>query len=325
MIKSVSQTMGLILTALAVMLITSCASTSTTASPTSAITSSPASTAASSPTSAATSSPVPSSSAIAVQQAAHERIVFASKRTGSMQIYVMDTDGANTVQLTDSAGSNLWPRWSPDNSQIVFQSTRDGGSWEIYIMNADGSNQTRLTDSVVSNDWPNWSKDGQRIIWTHGGYAYTMATDGTGQKQLTPGGPLEGYICYSPDGQRFAYEAPTPGDATSLQVYSAGLDGSAVTEITSRGDTLNYPNDWLGNKVLFTSRFGTTNQLWLTDGDGQNQTLLSDGSRDGSFAPDGKRVVLDRNGEICVMNVDGTGLKVIAPGPGLNAKPDWSN
>ena len=68
-----------------------------------------------------------------------------------------------------------------------------------------------------------------------------------------------------------------------------------------------------------------TYQVWLMDSDGKNQTLLSDGSRDASFSPDGGRVVLDKNGEICVMNIDGINQTTIASSPGMNAKPDWSN
>ena len=39
----------------------------------------------------------------------------------------------------------MHPSWSPDGSQIAFESDRDG-DYEIYIMAADGSNQRRLVN-----------------------------------------------------------------------------------------------------------------------------------------------------------------------------------
>ncbi len=58
----------------------------------------------------------------------------------------MDADGSNPTRLTSAIGHDQWPRWSPDDSQIVFWSTRDSDD-EIYKMDADGSNQVRLTTS----------------------------------------------------------------------------------------------------------------------------------------------------------------------------------
>ena len=47
------------------------------------------------------------------------KLAFASDRSGSWQIYVMDADGSNVVQLT-SSGNHTQPAWSPDGNRIVF-------------------------------------------------------------------------------------------------------------------------------------------------------------------------------------------------------------
>lgn len=48
-----------------------------------------------------------------------------------------------------------WPAWSPDGSQITFQSDRDG-NYEIYVMNTDGTDQRRLTNNDAKDSEPAW-------------------------------------------------------------------------------------------------------------------------------------------------------------------------
>ena len=68
----------------------------------------------------------------------------------------MNADGANPTNLTAHPAADEHPRWSPDGSQIIFQTTRDGNS-EIYRMNADGTNPTRLTTDPGEDTSPEWT------------------------------------------------------------------------------------------------------------------------------------------------------------------------
>jgi hypothetical protein len=47
------------------------------------------------------------------------KIAFASDRSGSWQIYVMNVDGSGVVQLT-SGGNHIEPAWSPDGTKIAY-------------------------------------------------------------------------------------------------------------------------------------------------------------------------------------------------------------
>ena len=73
-----------------------------------------------------------------------DRIVFISDRDGDFEVYAMDFDGSNQVQLTDNDSWDNRPSWSPDGKKIAFDSDRDGDS-EIYIMDPNGSNLVQLT------------------------------------------------------------------------------------------------------------------------------------------------------------------------------------
>ena len=48
------------------------------------------------------------------------KIAFASDRSGSWQIYVMNSDGSAVVPITDTDGGNIQPAWSPDGQWIAF-------------------------------------------------------------------------------------------------------------------------------------------------------------------------------------------------------------
>ena len=69
------------------------------------------------------------------------------------QIFVMDSDGENRLQLTDETmADNQQPSFCPDG-RIAFTSGRDGNG-EVYLMDADGSNQTRITNHAATDREP---------------------------------------------------------------------------------------------------------------------------------------------------------------------------
>ena len=90
---------------------------------------------------------------VVVDAQAQAQIVFESDRDWDVlqfEIYVMDTDGGNQRNLTNSPRDDKYPAWSPDGKQIVFTSNRDdrnGNRRQIYVMNADGADQRNLSDN----------------------------------------------------------------------------------------------------------------------------------------------------------------------------------
>ena len=92
------------------------------------------------------------------------KIVFWSNRDGNYEIYVMDADGSNQTNLTNSNDLyERFPSWSPDGTKIIFTSAGvrlvfggADGNGDIFVMDADGSNQTRLTNNSASDMYPDW-------------------------------------------------------------------------------------------------------------------------------------------------------------------------
>ena len=98
----------------------------------------------------------------------------------SCEIYVVNADGSNPTNLTNSEASDRFPVWSADGAKIAFESERDQ-DWKIYVMNADGSNPIRLIEHRDA-DFPVWSPDGTKIAFKDlvKGYIYVINADGSG-------------------------------------------------------------------------------------------------------------------------------------------------
>lgn len=82
-----------------------------------------------------------------------KKIAFNSHRDGHNEIYIMNVNGSNVIQLTDNKIGDYTPFWSPDGKQIAIVSNRNYNS-EIYCMNLDGSSQTILTYNKEGNVHP---------------------------------------------------------------------------------------------------------------------------------------------------------------------------
>jgi Tol biopolymer transport system component len=71
----------------------------------------------------------------------------------------------NPRQISNNPAEDGFARFSPDGSQIVFQSRRDGGVAHIFRMNADGTNPVQLSNGAADDIAPVWSPDGTQIAF----------------------------------------------------------------------------------------------------------------------------------------------------------------
>ncbi len=78
-----------------------------------------------------------------------------------MEIWTVNSDGANNKQLTSLGVISGDPVWSPDSKYILFVSDKDRpgsltGSTELYIIKADGTELKRITNSDTRKLFPSW-------------------------------------------------------------------------------------------------------------------------------------------------------------------------
>ncbi len=98
----------------------------------------------------------------------NQKIAFVSNRSGSPQIYIMDTDGSNIIRLTYEGNYNTSPSWSPKGNRIAYEG-RVNGRFQIFSIDEDGRSNVQHTADNVDHETPSWSPDGRYLAFSSRG------------------------------------------------------------------------------------------------------------------------------------------------------------
>ena len=94
------------------------------------------------------------------------KILFTSRRAGNLEVYMMNPDGSEQVNLTQHPAHDLEAAWSPTGEQILFVSDREG-TRDLYVMDADGTN-VQPVFKEKTHIWrtaPTWSPDSKQFAY----------------------------------------------------------------------------------------------------------------------------------------------------------------
>ena len=196
-----------------------------------------------------------------------QQIVFTSAEffneniLANSDIFVMDADGANPINLTNHDALDQTPDWSPDGNRIAFSSNRDG-NWEIHLMDADGANPINLTNHLARDGRPDWSPDGQQIAFTSDRDGnleiHVMNADGTHPINLTNHPDEDDQSSWSPDGTRIAFESVRDDN---WEVYVMNADGTNPINLTNHPSPDSNPS-WGTAPTLSVAAKGKLATLW---------------------------------------------------------------
>ena len=92
-------------------------------------------------------------------------IAFVSTRSGNVDLFVMNADGSDVQQLTNTGERVRHPTWSPDGSQIAF-SGGDFISPSIFILEVVSGELQQLTQTTAADAQPDWSDNGRFLTFT---------------------------------------------------------------------------------------------------------------------------------------------------------------
>ena len=134
------------------------------------------------------------------------KIVYTSRTGENWDIWMVNSDGSESKQLTADAFIDQQPSVCGDGRHIVYQTNRSR-SRNIWRMNTDGSDQKQLTDGDYVDAAPVCSPDGRFIVFMSGRSGapgiWKVGIDGGAPTQLTKDyGELP---TISPDGKLIAY------------------------------------------------------------------------------------------------------------------------
>lgn len=127
---------------------------------------------------------------------------FGIGDTGYWDVYVMNADGSDLTNLTQSeAPSEEHPQWSPSGQWIAFSSTNTRRyNPDIHTIRADGTRHRNLTRSRSREDDASWSPNGRSLVFVgisdgnrdiyvmsaSGGNVSNLTTDPEGTSNTNP-------------------------------------------------------------------------------------------------------------------------------------------
>ena len=167
-----------------------------------------------------------------------EQKLFDDDSSYFMDLFVMDADGSNVKQLTNSPGYDGGPFFSPDNSEVVWRRFNpDGNSAEIWTMDIDGGNQRQLTSDAMVAWGPYYHPSGDYIIYSSNvlGHAnfelFLIDAEGTNTPvRVTNTDGTDILPVFSPNGSRLAWSTTRTPNGTS-QIHMGDWNHGRALEL----------------------------------------------------------------------------------------------
>ena len=318
--------------------LTSAPATGTT-TPTSTPTNTPTTASTPTPTNTPTSTPTPTNTP-ALTTPITGKIAFHSNRDGNYDIYLMDADGSNLVNLTlDNSGDDIRPVYSPDGKYVFFASKRDGDTdYEIYKIDLGSFPNTppiRLTNNDNLDDFPHSVSSDEENGKLRLAYYSRVGNSANieiyiaevadnileNPVKLTNNNIPDTHPSLSPDGTRIAFRSDLGSNGNEIRVMNTDGSTPAWCNQTIKDNACvianGYEPAWSpdGSRIAFVSETDGDPEIYVMNSDGSNQVQLTNNSHTDwlpQWLADSKRIVYvsepdsDGNFEIYTMRDDGS-------------------
>ena len=221
-------------------------------------------------------------------------MAYTSDRSGegNLDIWLKQVSGGEPIRLTRDSADDHQPCFSPDGSEIVFRSEREGGG--LYRIPTLGGGDERLLAALGRN--PRFSPDGSRVVYWLGSAAgqrelqgvgggmgsrlfVVASTGGTPQEIRTEFARVASPI-WSPDGTHVLFTGTPVGPADQFPaswttdwwvipvdggtaVKTGAFDVLARQDIAVRWPSLTpVPSQWVDDTIFFCAKLAGSINLW---------------------------------------------------------------
>ncbi len=141
------------------------------------------------------------------------RVALDRTVQGNRDIWLLELQRGSVTRFTFDPAQDGLPVWSPDSTQIAFESKRKG-PYDLYLKAAGAAVSERPLLESIYDKWPlDWSKDGAYLLYFEAnpktaGDLMALPMKGTDRKPIViAGGPFaEQNGQFSPDGRWVAYQ-----------------------------------------------------------------------------------------------------------------------
>lgn len=184
-----------------------------------------------------------------------QRIAFSRSKIDApySQIYVMDRDGSNMIQIAEKG---YFPIWSPDGNYIAYWfEIRDVRS-EVHVMKSDGSEDKNVSGEFNAFGYT-WSPDRKTIAFI----SSKQIIKPTNTPHVDPCENLRTYNIH--EHQRFIHV-----------VHFDGNELRTIFDLENGGGTLSWSPD--GNWIALDFRVDMNNDIYIIRIDGTDLQRLTD-------------------------------------------------
>ena len=169
---------------------------------------------------------------------------------GLYALYVINFDGTGLKKLTNPAGMDRDPAWSPDSSTIVFSRDVSGGlepsnCCRLKLVPADDGPVTGVPNTLGAIN-PAWSPDGNTIAFERPGGIYTIKPGGGSLTKVADAGSRE--PAWSQTGNKLAFVRSTAPDSSKDELVVLTLGSGSESVLYDKGNRVESPQ-WVGPEI----------------------------------------------------------------------------
>ena len=234
-------------------------------------------------------------------------------------IWLVEKGGGTAHRLSSPQGEELFPRFSPDGSELAFSANYDGNT-DIYVIPAMGGSPTRVTYHPGRDMVSDWAPDGEGVLFSSQrasgvrslSHFYLVSKDGGFPETLPV--PYGVFGALDPSGKTIAYSTRDRGfrtwkrfrGGTAPDIWHFNLETLEADNLTDSAANDAYPM-WHGETMYFLSDRGPAlrSNIWALEANGEMRQVTHFTDFDITFPAIGPTdIVFQAGGRLYLLGLD---------------------